>query len=71
MNTTVKQEANVQLNLTWDEYTRVMHAFKTFTNILEERTGVNEKELWDIYNKMYMNRRVKDTWYNTWCDNME
>lgn len=68
MNTTVKQKANVQLNITWNEYTRVMHAFKTFITILEEKTGVNEKELWDTYNKMYMNRRVKDTWYNTWCD---
>jgi hypothetical protein len=32
--------------------------------VLEERTGVDEKELWDIYNKMYMTRRVGDVWYN-------
>lgn len=60
----IKQDSTVQLELTWNEYTYVMHAFKAFINVLEERTGVDEKELWDIYNKMYMTRRVGDVWYN-------
>jgi len=64
METKIKQHSNVQLNITWDEYTTVMHAYKAFIEMYEARTGTDIEYLWDIYRKMYMTRRVEDTWYN-------
>jgi hypothetical protein len=64
MNTMIKQESNVQLNVTWDEYTYIMHGFKAFIQVLEDKSGQSHEELWKIYRKMYMTRRVEDTWYN-------
>ena len=63
-NVMIKQDSTVQLELTCNEYTYVMHAFNAFIDVLEERTGMNEKELRDIYNKMYMTRRIGDVWFN-------
>jgi TPP-dependent pyruvate/acetoin dehydrogenase alpha subunit len=32
--------------------------------VLEDKSGQSHEELWKIYRKMYMTRRVEDTWYN-------
>jgi hypothetical protein len=41
-----------------------MHGFKAFIEVLEAKTEKSHEELWNIYRKMYMTRRVEDTWYN-------
>lgn len=64
MSTMIKQESNVQLNVTWNEYQYIMHGFKAFIEVLEAKTEKSHEELWNIYRKMYMTRRVEDTWYN-------
>jgi len=65
-DTTSFQEATVQLKMTWEEYTTVLTAFKQWVTYIEESTKVDQEDLWDIYKKMYLTRKIEEgDWVNS------
>lgn len=65
-DTTGFREATVQLKMTWEEYTTVLTAFKQWVAYIEESTKVDQEDLWDIYKKMYLTRKIEEgDWVNS------
>lgn len=65
-DTTSFREATVQLKMTWEEYTTVLTAFKQWVAYIEESTKVDQEDLWDIYKKMYLTRKIEEgDWVNS------
>lgn len=65
-DTTSFREATVQLKMTWEEYTTVLTAFKQWVTYIEESTKVDQEDLWDIYKKMYLTRKIEEgDWVNS------
>lgn len=65
-DTTSFQKATVQLKMTWEEYTTVLTAFKQWVAYIEESTKVDQEDLWDIYKKMYLTRKIEEgDWVNS------
>jgi hypothetical protein len=64
MKVTTKLEETVQLTVKWNEYNYIMIAFKEWIDKLEEEREQSYPELWEIYNKMYMTRKIENKWVN-------